>query len=132
MSAVEEQEKPRRGNPTWYSGMPSANPNGRGKVLDKDKKSNKTRRSESLMELIRKLRPHMSRAVMTAVEIMNNRESSESGRLRASALIIQNYKELLGQVYDFRYDNDEAEAIQETDNRPVFSLKVIGNEQETS
>lgn len=132
MSAVEEQEKPRRGNPTWYSGMPSANPNGRSKVLDKDKKSNKTRRSESFLELVRKFRPHLSKAVMTAVNIMGDDKASESGRLRASALIIQTYRELVRDLYDAKYDDEEAEAIQETDNRPVFSLKVIGSEQEST
>lgn len=132
MSAVNnienEENKPRRGNPNFWKGMPSLNPDGRPKVLDKDKKSNKTRRSESFLELVRKFRPHLSKAVMTAVTIMGDDKSSESGKLRASALIIQTYRELVKDLYDAKYDDEEAEAIQETDNRPVFSLKVIGND----
>lgn len=132
MSAVNnienEENKPRRGNPNWAAGMKSANPEGRPKVIDKDKKSNKTRRSESFLELVRKFRPHLSKAVMTAVNIMGDDKSSESGKLRASALIIQTYRELVKDLYDAKYDDEEAEAIQETDNRPVFSLKVIGND----
>ena len=131
MSAVNnienEENKPRRGNPNFWKGMPSLNPEGRPKVLDKDKKSNKTRRSESFLELVRKFRPHLSKAVMTAVNIMGDDKSSESGKLRASALIIQTYRELVKDLYDAKYDDEEAEAIQE--NGVVFSLKVVGEEE---
>lgn len=132
MSAVNnienEENKPRRGNPHWHQGMKSANEAGRPKVLDKDKKSNKILRGEELLNLVRKLKPHLSRAVMTAAKILDDENSSESGKLRAAALIIATYKDLVKDVYDYRYDDDEGTAIQETDNRPVFSLKVIGND----
>ena len=116
-------------NPAWQPGMQSPNKNGRPKVLDKEKKNNKQLRSDEFMSLVRKFKPHMSRAVMTAVEIMENKESSEAGRLRASALLIQTYKELVAQLYDYRYDADEGEEIQQN-NAPVFSLKMIGKEED--
>ena len=80
------------------------------------------------MSLVRRFKPHMSKAIMTAVEIMENKESSEAGRLRASALLIQTYKELVSSLYDYRYDADEGEEIQQS-NAPVFSLKMIGKEE---
>lgn len=128
MALPEENTEKKRGNPFWEKGK-SANPAGRPRVLDKDKKSNKTLRSDEFMSLVRKFKPHMSRAVMTAVEIMENKESSEAGRLRASALLIQTYKELVAQLYDYRYDADEGEEIQQN-NAPVFSLKMIGKEED--
>lgn len=129
MSAVEEQEKPRRGNPTWYSGMPSANPNGRSKVLDKDKKSNKMLRNEELLSLVRKFKPHLSKAVMAAVSILENKESNEGNKLRASAMILTLYKDLLKDLYHKDYDLDEGMEIQQT-SAPILSLTMVKDNKE--
>jgi hypothetical protein len=128
MALPKENTEKRRGNPNWEKGK-SGNLAGRPRVLDKDKKNNKQLRSDEFMSLVRKFKPHMSRAVMTAVEIMENKESSEAGRLRASALLIQTYKELVAQLYDYRYDSDEGEEIQQN-NAPIFSLRMVGGKEE--
>lgn len=113
-------------NPAWTKGV-SGNPNGRPKTLDKDKRTNKEIRQDLLMQLVRKLKPYQTKAVQTAVNILNSEDASESGKLRASAMILTLYKDLVKDIYDRNYDTEENEEIQEN-NAPVFSLKVIGSD----
>lgn len=119
----------KRGNPNWQQGQ-SANPAGRPKTIDRDKKTNREIRSETLLNMVRRFRPHLTRAINAAVEILENKEASESGKLRASALIIQTYRELVKDVYDLKYDDEEGEEIQQS-NAPVFSLRMIGKEEDS-
>lgn len=122
---VSEQTK--RGNPNWEKGQ-SANPNGRPRTIDKDKKTNREIRGETLLHLVRKFRPHLTKAINAAVNILDDKDASESGKLRASALIITTYRELVKDVYDLKYDDEEGTEIQEQNKMPTFSLRMIGGE----
>lgn len=117
-------------NPAWKKGMESPNSQGRPKEISKDKKTNRTQRQQEFMGLVRKFKPHLAKAVKAAVDILDNPEASESGKLRSSALILQTYKDLVKELYDFRYDEEEAEEIQQS-NAPVFSLKMISGDTES-
>jgi len=116
-------------NPEWQKNMSSPNPAGRPKVLDKDKKTNRELRNESLLHLCRKLKPHISKAVMAAAGLLSDEKASESGKLRAAALLITTYQGLLKDVYDLKYADEEGEEIQQN-NAPVYSLRVIENTEE--
>lgn len=86
--------------------------------------TNKEIREKEFLLLLRKLKPHISSAIGTAVKIMQNENSSESNRLKAAALILANYKEIMKDAYDPTYDAQEAEEINE-ESTPVFSLRVL-------
>ena len=120
-------EKKKRGNPAWGKGMQSPNPAGRPYNDDKEKKTNRALREKAFVQLLRKFQPHQSKAVMTAVRIMDNEEASDQNKLKASALIIGVYKELLKDAYHKDYDTDQGEEIQ--DNSPIFSLKMISDDK---
>jgi len=113
----------------------SGNPNGRptkDRILEKaagDSKSNRKLREKALLELARKVKPHTGKAIVTAMNIMENDKSSEAGRLKAAALLIQTYKSLINELYDYRYDEEIAEEMQETDKAPVFSLKMVNKDE---
>ena len=106
----------------------SGNINGRPKVLDADKPTNRVLRERSLLEMVRKFRPLQSKAIAAAVHILDNKDASENGKLRSAALIIQTYKDLIKEVYDQKYDDSEGVPMQE-DNKPVFSLKIVNTEE---
>lgn len=111
----------------------SGNPKGRVPNAAKNlTKTNRELRQEEFMAMVRKFKPHLSTAVKIAVEIMNNREANESSRLRASALIISTYKDLLKDLYSIQYDEEQAEEIQPAikENQTVFSLKIVGIDEE--
>lgn len=129
-TAEKPEDKPKRGSPNFYKGMPPLNPAGRPKkVLEKEKRTNRELRSEQLLQLVRKFKPHLTKAIQAAVSILDNEKANEQNKLRASALIISTYKDLVKDLYDYRYDNEEGDEIQEK-NAPVFSLKMINNDKE--
>lgn len=128
MALSEKNTDKKRGNPFWHKGI-SGNVAGRPKVLNKDKKTNKEIRSAELLALTRKLKPHVSKAIMAAVNILENKEAMDSSKLKASALIIATYRELIKDTFHKDYDLDEGEEIQQN-NAPIFSLKVISKEDE--
>lgn len=121
------EDKPRRGNPAWQG--KSGNPAGRPKVLDKDKKTNRELRNESLLHLCRRLKPHISKAVMAAATMLSDEKASESGKLRAAALLITTYQGLIKDVYDLKYADEEGEEMQQS-SAPVYSLRVLTNTEE--
>lgn len=128
MALLEEKIEKKRGNPFWNKGV-SGNVAGRPKVLNKDKKTNKEIRSAELLALTRKLKPHVSKAIMAAVNILENKEAVDSSKLKASALILATYKELIKDTFHKDYDLDEGEEIQQN-NAPVFSLRVLSNKED--
>ena len=123
-------EKKKRGNPTWGKGMQSPNPAGRPIGDPREKMSNREIRTRSMLQLLRKFSPHQSKAIMAAVKIMDNTEASDQNKLKASALIIQTYRELLNEVYSKDYDNEQGEEIQ--DNSPVFSLRMLDHDEKVA
>lgn len=125
---MEEQEnsKKKRGNPLWAKGV-SGNTAGRPKVARPPEQTNRSLREKSLLELLRKLRPLQTKAIQSAVKILDNPEAADANKLKASGMVISLYKDLIKEVYDKEYDEEEAEAIQE-DTRPVFSLRMLPQE----
>ena len=121
-----ESEKPKTG---WRGPPGSINTAGRKKKTDEDrdkeKKSNRVLRQEELLSLVRKFKPIQTKAIQAAVKILDNNESNDASKLRAAALLIETHRALLKDLYDYRYDEEPAEAITEDPPMPKFSLKMI-------
>ena len=83
-----------------------------------------------MLQLLRKFSPHQSKAIMAAVKIMENEQAADANKLKASALIIQTYRELLNEVYNKDYDDEQGEEIQ--DNSPVFSLRMLDHNEKVA
>lgn len=112
----------------------SGNPNGRpskDRIAERasSDKSNRELREKALLELARKFKPSVAPAMKTIMQIMGDANASEGGKLKASALIIQTYKTLITDLYDYRYDEEKAEDVQDADKAPVFSLKMVGDQK---
>ena len=90
------------------------------------KLTNRELREREFMSLLRKLKPHVSDAIMAAVKIMKNPEAAHQNQLKAATIILQQYKEVMEGVYDKDYDEEAGEEVQQA--TPVFSLKVVGGE----
>ena len=106
------------------------NINRKGRPVGKSQSKNKTNRElrqDEFLTLVRKFKPHLTKAVQAAVAILDNNKSSESGKLRASALIIQTYKDLLKDLYDYRYDEEEGNKIQE--ELPSYSMTMLDDDE---
>jgi len=115
---------------TGWRGPPgSINVAGRKKKTDEDhnkeKKSNRVLRQEELLSLVRKFKPIQTKAIQAAVKILDNAEANDNSKLRAAALLIETHRALLKDLYDYRYDEEPAEAITEDPPAPKFSLKML-------
>lgn len=109
---------------------PKINTKGRPLVEeDTEKKlTNRQKRERELMVLARKFKPLQAVAIATSAKIMQNDQASDQNRLKASALIISVYQELLKDVYSKEYDEStDVQEIQPTTKAPVFSLTMVKN-----
>lgn len=127
---------------------PNVNLAGRPKEEDRKKVTRRSLRDKELMQLARKLRPHQSAAIMEAVRIMGNKEATDANKLKAVAFLSDTYRKLITEIYDGEPEEDSSgkgdepteiqpqvpvEAppvapVKVVDNRPVFSLKIIGKD----
>lgn len=112
----------------------SGNPNGRpskDKIAAREAsdKTNRELRERALLELARKFKPSVAPAMKTILQIMGDDKASEAGKLKAAALVIQTYNSLVKDLYDYRYDEEKAEEVQDTEKAPVFSLKMVNKDE---
>ena len=80
------------------------------------------------MAILRKLKPHLSQAILVASKIMNDPKAAEAPRLKACTIILDNYKELIGGVYEG--EDDDGEEIQPNQPKTVFSLHMLPDPKE--
>jgi hypothetical protein len=109
----------------WKGPVNAINLDGRPKREFPDKpKTNREVREQELLSLTRKLKPHLTKAVLETVKILDNSHSSDQNKLKAAAFLVGTYKDLIKETFDYRYDTEAAEEVQQQ-NAPVFSLRMI-------
>jgi hypothetical protein len=108
-----------KGNPdiAKYAGNRKNKPDG-------TKLTNRELREREFMSLLRKLKPHVADAIMSAVKIMKNQEANHANQLKAATILLQQYRDTMLEVYDKDYDEEVGEEVQQQ-NSPVFSLKIV-------
>lgn len=103
------------------------NINTQGRIKGAKRMTNRELREREFMSLLRKLKPLVADSINTAAKIMKNSEATDQNKLKAAVILLDNYKAMVGNVYEGKYDEDEAEEVQQP-NVPSFSLKVVGDE----
>ena len=109
---------------------PKINTKGRPLVEEETEKklTNRQKRERELMVLARKFKPLQAVAIATSAKIMQNNQASDQNRLKASALIISVYQELLKDVYSKEYDEStDVQEIQPANKGAIFSLTMVKN-----
>jgi hypothetical protein len=98
------------------------NINTKGKIKPNREKSRREIKNQELLSLLRKIKPHLSESIMTAATIMKNKEAGAANQLKAAVILLNAYKELVGDVYSG--DDDEmGEEVQPS--VPQFSLTML-------
>lgn len=108
---------------------PSINVKGRPVGGDKPL-TNRQIRERDFLSFLRKIKPHVAEAINAAVKIMGNTQASDANKLKAATIILQEYKDALGKVYDKDYDESEGIEAQPVNKAPVFSLTMVKNGEE--
>jgi len=109
-------------------GVPDPRINRLGTIKPNKEKSRREIKEQELLSLLRKIKPHIADSVMTASRIMKREDSNDANKLKSAALLISLYKELLKDAYEG--GDEEAEGTEVQPNGPVFSLKIVGKQEE--
>jgi hypothetical protein len=107
----------------------SGNPRGRPRrdsVLDKP--TNRDLKERELIMLLRKIKPHVAKAITAAAKIMENPEAAHQNQLKAATILLDNYRRLTLDIYDGEEKADEEGTEVQQQSAAVFSLKVVGEE----
>jgi len=101
-----------------------------GRSPSKDGRTKREIYDAEVISALRKVKSHVSNAIMTAARICNNEASKDSDRLNAAKLLISEYRTLL----DAGYDSDDAKETKGTEvqqqSAPVFSLTMVKTEEQ--
>ena len=111
--------------------------NVKGRPLKKDQKSLTRReaKDKEMLTLARKLKPGAQVALKEALKILNNDKASEAAKLKAAEIYLKYFHLTVNTLYapsaadEIPESETKVEDVQ-PDNRPVFSLKIIGNEEQ--
>ena len=111
--------------------------NTRGRPLKKDEKTLTRReaKDKEMLTLARKLKPGAQVALKEALKILNNDKASEAAKLKAAEIYLKYFTLTMDKLYapsgadELPEEQTKVEDVQ-PDNRPVFSLKIIGNEEQ--
>lgn len=115
----------------WRGPENSINRAGRPKKSEQqEKKTNRQLRQDALLSLVRKFSGIQTKAIQAAVKVLDNEQANDASKLRAAALIIETHRALLKDLYDYRYDDEPADAISEDPPAPVFSLRLVEDEEQ--
>jgi len=97
-----------------------------GRIRGVKEKSRRELKAIEMLSLVRKIKPHLSDSIMTAASIMRNKEAAHANQLKAAVILLNAYKELIGDLYD---GDDEEEGQEIQPNTPTFSLRMINEEK---
>lgn len=101
---------------------PRINERGRGK--SNRKRTRREIKENELLSILRKIKPHLSDSITTAAKIMKNDVASDANKLKAAVILLNAYKEIVGDVYNGE-DREDEEGTEVQESAPVFSLKVV-------
>ena len=86
-------------------------------------------KDRELLGVLRKIKPHVSDAILVAAKMLGDPKASENGKLRAAVILLDNYKSMMNTLYDGKDVDEEGTEVQpQQDKSPVFSLRVVGDE----
>jgi hypothetical protein len=112
----------------FVKGDPNINRKGRIKKL----KNPRDIRNAELLNVLRKIKPHVSKAIVTAADIMQDARAPTASKLKAAQLLLANYRDLVLDLYDGEEPEEGIEEIQEQSTEPakVFSLRMLPDDSD--
>ena len=112
----------------FVPGDPRINRKGRIKKL----KNPRDIRNAELLNVLRKIKPHVSKAIVTAADIMQDARAPTASKLKAAQLLLANYRDLVLDLYDGEEPEEGIEEIQEQSTEPakVFSLRMLPDDSD--
>jgi hypothetical protein len=112
------------------AGQTDPNINTKGQFKSPNRPTKRKIKEKEMLSLLRKLKPHVAEAVRKAAEIMGTPDASHQNQLKAAVILLDNYKQMVNEVYDKEDDDGEVAQPVQQENVPLFSLKVVNGDSE--
>lgn len=96
-----------------------------GRPLRVAKVTNRELREREFLSLLRKIKPLVAESINTAANIMRNEKASDQNKLKAATIILQQYTDMVGELYDKDYDEELSDKEIQQANTPILSLTVV-------
>lgn len=88
-------------------------------------------KDRELLSLARKVKPLMAEAIGVSAKVMRDEKASHASQLKASALLLTIYQQLVRDLYDGKDDTDEDQVSPEIqEQKPIFSLTMVQSPEE--
>ena len=83
-------------------------------------------KDRELLSLARKVKPLMAEAIGVSAKVMRDEKASHASQLKASALLLTIYQQLVRDIYEGKEEDEEGQSHQEIqEQKPLFSLTVV-------
>ena len=88
-------------------------------------------KDRELLSLARKVKPLMAEAIGVSAKVMRDEKATHASQLKASALLLTIYQQLVRDLYDGKDDTDEDQVSPEIqEQKPIFSLTMVQSPEE--
>lgn len=114
------------------NGQIDPNINTEGRIKPAKALTKRELKDRELVQLARKIKPLMAEAIGVSAKVMRDDKASHASQLKASALLLSVYQQLVRDLYDGK----EEDGDEDTDNpeiqeqKPIFSLTVVDKVEE--
>lgn len=99
-------------------------------ISEEEPRTNRQKKDKEFHALLRKLKPHMSSAIVVAAKILNKEDATDLTRLKAATLLLDVYRKTVIDSYEDEEitSNDNPNQEVEEDKVPVLSLRVVNQD----
>ena len=108
------------------NGQLDPNINAEGRIKPTKALTKREIKDRELLSLARKVKPLMAEAIGVSAKVMRDEKATHASQLKASALLLTIYQQLVRDIYEGKDDADEDQTSPEIqEQKPIFSLTVV-------
>ena len=113
------------------NGQLDPNINAEGRIKPTKALTKREIKDRELLSLARKVKPLMAEAIGVSAKVMRDEKATHASQLKASALLLTIYQQLVRDLYDGKEDTDEDQVSPEIqEQKPIFSLTMVQSPEE--
>ena len=113
------------------NGQLDPNINAEGRIKPTKALTKREIKDRELLSLARKVKPLMAEAIGVSAKVMRDEKATHASQLKASALLLTIYQQLVRDIYEGKEEDEEGQSHQEIqEQKPLFSLTVVDKAEE--
>jgi len=113
------------------NGQLDPNINAEGRIKPTKALTKREIKDRELLSLARKVKPLMAEAIGVSAKVMRDEKASHASQLKASALLLTIYQQLVRDIYEGKEEDEEGQSHQEIqEQKPIFSLTMVQSPEE--